>query len=66
MVSQLAVAWRVEGEEFGLVPRRVVVFGAEAVFEGGVVGGQLAEGCLGRLARVGWGGFAVGELGGES
>lgn len=62
MVSQLAVAGGVEDEELGLVARGGIVVGAEAVFEGCEVGGQLAEGCLRRLAGVGYGGLAIGEL----
>jgi len=61
MVSQLAVAGSVEDQEFGLVAETGVVFGAEAVFEGIVVGGKLAEGCLRGLAGVGYGGLAIGE-----
>jgi hypothetical protein len=53
------VARGVEDEELGLVARGGVVFGAEAVFVGCVVGGELAEGCLGGLAGVGDGGLAV-------
>lgn len=63
MVSQLAVAGSVEDEELGLVSRGGVVLGAEAVFEGFVVGGELAESCLRLLASVGYGGLAIGELG---
>jgi hypothetical protein len=59
MVAQFAVAGGVEDEEFGLVARGGVVFGAEAVFVGFVVGGKLAEGCLGGLAGVRYGGLAV-------
>jgi hypothetical protein len=59
MVAQFAVAGGVEDEESGLVARGGVVFGAEAVFVGCVVGGELAEGCLGGLAGVGDGGLAV-------
>jgi len=62
MVSQLAVAGSVEDEELGLVARGGVVVGAEAVFEGFEVGGKLAEGCLRRLASMGYGGLAIGEL----
>ena len=62
MVSQLAVAGGVEDEELGLVARGGVVVRAEAVFEGLEVGGKLAEGCLRRLAGVGYGGLAIGEL----
>jgi hypothetical protein len=62
MVSQLAVAGGVEDEELGLVARGGVVVGAEAVFEGFEVGGELAEGCLRCLAGVGYGGLAIGEL----
>jgi hypothetical protein len=62
MVSKLAVAGSVEDQELGLVTRGVVVLGAEAVFVGFVVGGQLAESGLRLLAGVGYGGLAVGEL----
>jgi hypothetical protein len=62
MVSQFAVAGGVEDEELGLVARQGVVVGAEAVFEGLVIGGELAEGGLGRLAGVGYGGLAIREL----
>lgn len=62
MVSQLAMAGRVEEQELGLVARGSVILGAEAVFVGFVVGGELAEGALRRLADVGLGWFAVGEL----
>ena len=62
MVSQLAVAGGVEDEELGLVSRGGIVVGAEAVLEGCEVVGQLAEGCLRRLAGVGYGGLAIGEL----
>ena len=62
MVSQLAVAGGVEDEELGLVSRGGIVVGAEAVLEGCEVGGQLAEGCLRRLAGVGYRGLAIGEL----
>jgi len=59
MVSQLAVAGSVKDQEFGLVARGGIVFGAEAVCMRFEVGGQLAEGCLRRLAGVRYGGLAV-------
>lgn len=62
VVPQFAVAGGVEEEEFGADARRVVVFAAEAVFEGGVARGELAEGGLRCLAGVRGGGGAVGEL----
>jgi hypothetical protein len=62
MVSQLAVAGSVEDQEFGLVTGGGVILGAEAVLVRFVVGGKLAESCLRRLAGVGYGGLAVGEL----
>jgi len=62
MVSQLAVAGSVKNQELGLGARAGVVFGAEAVFVGFVVGRKLAESGLGRLAGVRYGGLAVGEL----
>lgn len=62
MVSQLAMAGGVEDQESGLVARRGIVFGAEAVCMRFEVGGQLAEGCLRRLAGVRYGGLAIGEL----
>ena len=62
MVTQLAVARGVEDEELGLVTRSIVIFGAEAIFERFVVGGELAEGCLRSLTGVGYGWLAIGEL----
>jgi hypothetical protein len=62
MVSQLAVAGSVEDQEFGLVTGGGVILGAEAVLVRFVVGGKLAESGLRRLAGVGYGGLAVGEL----
>ena len=56
------MAGGVEDEEFGLITRGGIVVGAEAVFERFEVGGKLADGCLRRLASVGYGGLAIGEL----
>ena len=62
MVSQLAVAGGVEDEKLGLIARGGIIVGAEAVFERCEVGGKLAEGCLRRLAGVGYRGLTIGEL----
>ena len=62
MVSQLAMTGGIEDEELGLVARGGIVVGAEAIFEGFEVGRELAEGCLRRLAGVGYRGLAIGEL----
>lgn len=62
MVSQLAVAGSVKNEELGLMARGGVVFGAETVFIGVVIGGKLAESCLRSLAGVRYGWLAIGEL----